>query len=159
MSTNIRGVPGCEADTDTSGFSMWREHFLATGMETSTLCSQGLCFERVSNLFLFFHLSGSTQLCRACSVSQCPMECAGWRFPVRVSHPRVPAQPFPVPPQPPCGVCTAGTVFVSEVAEHGAGTVGCMCHPLWSLVCGQSVSEITTEHAAQLAVVSRGFFL
>lgn len=93
MSTNIRSLPGWEANVDTSGFSMWREHLLATGMETNTLCSQGLSspvFREFITCFLFFNLSVTSQLCRTSSVSQRPLKCAELSLSLRVPHLRMP---------------------------------------------------------------------
>lgn len=160
---------------DTSGFSMWREHLLATGMEMYTCCSQGFSSPVIRQFvpcFLFFNLSGTPQLCRAWSVSQHPLKCAELSLSFRVPHPRMPSKSatFVLPLQSLCGVRTAmdsvcpGSVSLSGGSQHFLSSqvwrnrsgVVYICH---LHVSGGSDSEINIKNAAGLTVVFTVFFV
>lgn len=70
VSTDIRSVPGLEADMDTLDFSMWREHLLAIGAETNVLFHNVLQAQFLECCFLVINLPGVPQLCRAWLVSE-----------------------------------------------------------------------------------------
>lgn len=88
MSTNTRSAPGREADVATSGLSVWRERLLAIGMRQIHFAHKDLTvqFLEFKTRVLFFNLSGTTQLCRTPSVSQCLLKCGDSSLSPRVPH-------------------------------------------------------------------------